>query len=187
MSPSVEWIDQIARQPSRYLSAERLQLPDALRSAAVMQVVDEMLVQGLDLPPMPQTWPDNDITRLWLEHWLLLPQVARLLGAYRLWPALVDGAATDRLPAAQRSFASCALGARPWFDELSSLDLQARLEAVGLNALLAWQAQVPVALVARLALQFSTDVVARQAELPAAQADHGLLRMAVQHARFIAL
>ncbi|CAM3961467.1 Lipoprotein PrgK [Pseudomonas wadenswilerensis] len=40
---------------------------------------------------------------------------------------------------------------------------------------------------ARLALQFSTDVVARQAELPAAQADHGLLRMAVQHARFIAL
>ncbi|CAK9888337.1 MULTISPECIES: hypothetical protein [Pseudomonas] len=187
MSPSVEWIEQIARQPSRYLSAERLDLPATFRAPALLQVVDEMLVQGLDLPPMPSTWPEHEIARLWLEHWLLLPQVARLLGAHRLWPTLVRDGVSEQLPLATRSFACCALGVRPGFDEFSTLALQPRLEAAGLNSLLAWQAHIPAALLARLPLQFSSEVVAHQAQLPAAQADQGLLRMAVQHARFIAL
>ncbi|MFK8330077.1 protein OrgA [Pseudomonas sp. BJa5] len=186
MSSQAEWVERIARYPSRYLSAERLDLPGDCRDPAVLRVLDEMLLQGLDLPPMPQCWPDDQMTLLWLQHWLLLPEVARLLGAYRLWPALVRDATTRDLAPALRAFASCALGPRHGFDALPTLALKPRLEAVGLNALLAWQAQVPGALLARLELQFSIEVVAGQAQLPAAQPDKDLLLMAMQHARFIA-
>lgn len=186
MSSPAEWIERIARYPSSYLSAERLDVPGECRDPAVLRVLDEMLLQGLDLPPLPQRWPDDEMTLLWLQHWLLLPEVARLLGAYRLWPALVRDAATSELAPALRAFASCALGPRREFDALPTLALKPRLEAVGLNALMAWQAQVPAALLARLELQFSTEVVACQAQLPAVQPDKGLLLMAVQHARFIA-
>lgn len=186
MSSPAEWIERITRYPSCYLNTERLDVPSDCRNPAVLRVLDEMLCQGLELPPLPECWPDEEMTLLWLQHWMLLPDVARLLGAYQLWPALVRDVATRELTPAQRAFACCALGPRRGFDALPTLALKPRIEAVGLNALLAWQAHVPAALLARLELQFSTEVVACQAQLPAVQPDKGLLLMAVQHARFIA-
>lgn len=186
MSSPAEWLERITRSPSCYLNAERFDTPGDCRDPKVLRVLDEMLCQGLNLPPLPQCWPDDEMTMVWLQHWLLLPEVARLLGAYRLWPALVRDGATSELTPALRAFACCALGPRGGFDALPTLALKPRIEAVGLNALLAWQGYVPAALLARLELQFSIEVVACQAQLPAAQPDKGLLLMAVQHARFIA-
>ncbi|QBF27705.1 hypothetical protein EXN22_19170 [Pseudomonas tructae] len=186
MQPPLEWIERLARHPTCWLNVERLDLPPEFHGLQVRQVLDEVLVQGLELPALPQEWPSHDVTLLWLEHWLLLPRIAQLLGAYRLWPALTRDAATEGLTPALRSFASCALGPRPLLDELPDLALAYRLEALGLNALLAWQAEVPAGMLARLYLQFPYQVVVLQAELALAQPDKGLLLMALQHARFTA-
>ncbi|MDD1015996.1 hypothetical protein [Pseudomonas rubra] len=186
MQPPLEWTERLARHPTYWLSADRLDLPPEFHGPQVRRVLDEVLVQGLELPALPQAWPNHDVTLLWLEHWLLLPRIAQLLGAYRLWPVLARDATTDGLTPALRTFASCTLGPRPLLDELPDLALPLRLETLGLNALLAWQTEVPAGMLARLYLQFPYQVVVLQAELAVAQPDKGLLLMALQHARFTA-
>ena len=170
MSQVSEALESILRQPFAYLHAERGRLPALFNAPAPRALLEQALLHGLGLSAEPLTLPAHSWAEAWVRHWQRLPAVARLMGAQLGWAQLAVGA---RLRLGER----CASPIRDADGVLDTLD------ALGLNALLAWQAHVPAALMQRLVLQFSPRVVALQRAMPAQQPNASLFVLAVQHAR----
>lgn len=183
MSQVSEALESILRQPFAYLHAERGRLPALFNAPAPRALLEQALLHGLGLSAEPLTLPAHSWAEAWVRHWQRLPAVARLMGAHAGWAQLAIGARLRELDEPTRRFARLRLGERcasPIRDADGVLDT---LDALGLNALLAWQAHVPAALMQRLALQFSPRVVALQRAMPAQQPNASLFVLAVQHAR----
>ncbi|MCA4963415.1 hypothetical protein [Pseudomonas sp. Y24-6] len=183
MSQASEALELILRQPFAYLHAERGRLPALFAAPGPRAVLDQALLRGLGLSAEPLTLPAHSWAEAWVRHWRRLPAVARLMGAQLGWAQLAIGARLRELDQPTRSFARLGLGERcasPICDTDGVLDT---LDAMGLNALLAWHAHIPPALMQRLILQFSPRVVALQRAMPAQQPNASLFVLAVQHAR----
>lgn len=183
MSQPSEALELILRQPFAYLHPERGGLPARFTAPAARALLDQALLLGLGLSAEPVPLPAHSWAQAWVRHWRRLPAVARLMGAQLGWAQLAIGARLRELDEPTRSFARLCLGercARPIRDADGVLET---LDALGLNALLAWQAHIPPALLQRLALQFSPRVVALQQAMPAQKPNASLFVLAVQHAR----
>ncbi|WP_017901928.1 hypothetical protein [Pseudomonas asplenii] len=172
---------QILWQPLDYLASGRLPLPEACMGEPARQALNRILLEGLQLPMSLPT--PGAFTRLWIRQWRQLPQIARLMGAQRLWPSLARGARMGLLSAQVRDFAHCAIGSRLSWELCADSPLLEQVDGVGLAHLLAFDEALPVALRERLVLMFSEAVVAWQARLPVPPPDHVLFFLAVQHAR----
>jgi len=181
-SSLAERYQRILDQPLDYVHAGRLQLPLAIDLPAVHAALNPFIVQGLPAEHGTPVFQQNG--EVLIHHWRVLPRVARLLGAYLQLGFLARGAALRELDASQRAFAACELGERSATPVHSELLLQERLAALGLNTLLDWRGSLPDALIERLLLQFSPDVVALQSQIPAQRPRPSLIVLAVQHARF---
>lgn len=181
MSELDDCLRQILWQPLDYLEASRLELPEAFVAEPARQALNRLLLEGLQLPlslPNPGAF-----AAVWIRHWRQLPQIARLMGAQRLWPQLARGARMGQLSARVRDFAQCAIGPRLAWALSDEAPLLPQVDGVGLAHLLAFDRPVPEALRERLVLLFPEAVVAWQVRLPALVADPALFFLAVQHAR----
>jgi hypothetical protein len=173
----------ILTEPLDYLHPQRLDLPVGFDSPEARRALNRILLDGLGPPgpwlPMPLT----AVARQWVGQWQQLPHIARLMGAWRLFPRLAQGGALQRLPRSLRLFAGCRPGGRTSPPLEPAGELMQQVQAVGLNALSGLSGLVPAPLCERLPLQFSPDVVDRHAQWPVAAADPTLFILAVQHAR----
>jgi type III secretion system OrgA/MxiK family protein len=184
MPPRHDALRRLIEQPLDYLHPRRLALPADMNTSAVRAALNPLLVDGLALSELPADVAlDHSWLRLWVEHWLLLPKVAKLLGAYLQWGHLAVGGHSRQLNASQRRFAMCDLGQRHAVALAPGQALEQRIEAAGLSALLAWRARLPKALGERLVLMFSPEAEALQRPFPIHQPDPRLFILAVQHAR----
>ncbi|QXI27094.1 protein OrgA [Pseudomonas vanderleydeniana] len=179
MSELDDCLRQILWQPLDYLEPGRLQLSGAFADEPTRQVLNHILLEGLQLP-MSLSRPDTFVA-VWIRHWRQLPQVARLMGAQRLWPALARGARMGALSVQVREFARCAIGPRSPLALSAEYPVLQQVDGMGLAYLLGLA--LPAALRERLVLQFPATVVAWQACLPVSQSDPALFFLAVQHAR----
>ena len=180
--------DQLQRvliHPLTYLHPHHLQVPSSMDTPQTRDLLDDIVLQGLGLSDGLADVERSPVTDLWLEYWDLLPTVARLIGTQAAWPHLARGAAIRKLSRSVRAFGSCSIA--PRLAEFEALEdgelLVEQLDAVGLNALLAWRGRVALALLERLPLQFSPQVIARQQLLAPTTPDAALLALAIQHAR----
>jgi type III secretion system OrgA/MxiK family protein len=185
MSSRVERLQDIVAHPLDYLDPQRLSLPPLINSPTVREVLNSILQRGLAvyescLRTQAQASAVGD---LFIDNWSLLPRVAGLIGAQAAWPHLAKGARLQQLTACERGFAACPLAPRLLVFVAHKNALGEQLQAIGLNALLAWRAQLPNVLLKRLPLQFSPQVVEWQQLMPTAIPDAALLTLAVQHAR----
>jgi len=172
----------LMQQPLSWLHPQRLRLAAPFDSPALRVQLNRLLCE--QACPLDLADTQTAMTRLWLQHWRLLPQVAALIGARLAWPHLAAGGRAVGLSASQRAFAGYA--ALPWLDDVS-LDgspLVEQLQALGLHALLAFRENVPEGLSERLLLQFALPVVQRQRDLSPIAPDQALFKLAIQHARF---
>ena len=178
-----ESMQAIVAEPLDYLHSQRLFVPAQFRGPEARQVLNRIVLDGLQLQ---STWPPvalSAVARQWVLHWRQLPRIAGLMGAWRLMPELTRGGALLRFPLSMRRFASCSLGVRSALPiDCQAISMQV-VEAAGLNALCGWHEQVPSFLVERLFLQFSPPVVRLHEQWPMAKPDPALFHMAVQHAR----
>ncbi|NVZ99872.1 protein OrgA [Pseudomonas gingeri] len=181
MSFPEEQLQQILWQPLDYLHARRLTLPEDVGGAAVRQVLNRMLLEGLGLQTSCST--SSALAALWVREWRRLPHIARLIGAQRLWPALARGARMGLLSAGVRDFARCAIGPRLVVEWQHGSPVLQQVDSVGLAQLLAFERALPAALCERLPLQFPEAVVAGLVRWPACVPDPALFFLAVQHAR----
>lgn len=179
-----EQIQRVLTHPLAYLHPHRLQVPSSMNTPQARDVLNDIVLQGLRLSAGMPDVERSPVTDLWLEYWDLLPVVARLIGAQAAWPHLARGAAMCNLSRSVRAFASCSIAPRlAEFVLEGGEQLGEQLDAVGLNALLAWRGRVAPALLERLPLQFSPQVIARQQLLAPTTPDAALLALAIQHAR----
>ncbi|WP_338806824.1 hypothetical protein V8U11_06115 [Pseudomonas chlororaphis] len=174
----------ILNQPLDYLHPQRGGVPPLLVAADARAVLNRMLLSGLGMScPDPQQIEFNRWSDLWVVHWRRLPVIASLMGAQLLWPQLARGARSRELEASMRAFARADLGCRAPIVVNEEYGLEVSLGAVGLGALTAWREQIPEALMQRLLLQFSPQVVELQQTTPAQIPNPLLFILAVQHAR----
>jgi type III secretion system OrgA/MxiK family protein len=183
MSQTSEALERILHQPFAYLHAERGGLPALFSAPAARALLDQALVRGLGLSAEPLTLPAHSWAEAWVRHWRRLPAVARLMGAQLGWAQLAIGARLRELDEPTRTFARLRLGERCASPIRDADGVLETLDALGLNALLAWHAHIPPALIQRLPLQFSPRTVALQQAMPAQRPNASLFVLAVQHAR----
>ncbi len=177
-------LDVILHQPLDYLHPHRGCIPRVLDTPAVRPVLNQILLRTLALScPAPVLIKNSGWINLWIKHWFLLPQVAKLMGAQLMWPHLARGSRMRQLDASVRAFARVDLGPRANCEPLNNDGLDESLLALGLGALMAWEPELPPALTQRLKLQFSAQVVALQQSLRPQAPNASLFLMAVQHAR----
>jgi len=185
MSARAERLQRILCRPLDYLHPKRLQIPPRMEAPQSRDVLDDIIVQGLGVTSSKAEITRSPAADAWVDAWFRLPAIARLMGVQAAWPHLARGAASRHLSASERAFGPCAVSQR--LDEFSceggSEDLAERLDAIGLNALLAWRELVPAVLIERLLLQFSLPVIERQRLLDPTAPDAALLTLAIQHAR----
>lgn len=182
MSHAECW-QRILAEPLSYLHPQRLCLPTEFEGDEARSVLDRILLEGLGLDALRPATPMTVVGNLWVRHWRQLPCIARLMGAYRLMPALAQGAALLRLPVSLRQFASYSFGSRSALPIESQAVFMEQVEAAGLNALWSWHEHVPLPLLERLALQFPEPVVRSYRQWPMTEPDPALFFLAVQHAR----
>jgi type III secretion system OrgA/MxiK family protein len=180
-----ERVQRILGHPLDYLHPQRLCVPPLLDTPQARHVLEDIILHGLGATACEAELEASPATDLWLRSWLLLPRVARLMGAQAAWPHLARGAAFRSLSAAVREFAPCSVAPRLQdFDaQTDSERLGEQLDAIGLNALLAWRGHVAPVLIERLPLQFPAPVIELQRVLVPATPDAVLLTLAIQHAR----
>ncbi|KPA90796.1 Bacterial type III secretion apparatus protein (OrgA MxiK) [Pseudomonas asplenii] len=181
MSELDQCLRRILWQPLDYLAAGRLHLTEAFTGEPARQALNRILLEGLQLPmslPAP-----GSFSRVWIRQWRHLPQIARLMGAQRLWPELARGARMGLLSAQERDFARRAIGPRRAWALSVDHPLLEQVEGVGLAELLAFSEELPAALSERVRLLFPETVVAWQARLPVVRPDPTLFFLAVQHVR----
>jgi type III secretion system OrgA/MxiK family protein len=183
MSSRAERLQGILAHPLNYLHSQRLSLPPLMDGPKAREVLNGILRRGLGLNECCLQTQTSAAGDLCIDNWTLLPQVASLIGAQAAWPHLARGAWVQQLTACERGFAPCSVAPRLLAFTACQDALGEQLQAIGLNALLAWRAQLPDALVKCLPLQFSLQVVERQQLMPTAIPDAALLTLAVQHAR----
>ncbi|WMI97541.1 hypothetical protein RBU55_18420 [Pseudomonas chlororaphis subsp. aurantiaca] len=184
MLSRAEALHAILHQPLDYLHPERGSVPALFDCPQARKVLNQSLLQRLALScPNPQQSEMSLWADLWVKHWRYLPQVASLMGAQLRWPDLARGARLRELDSSVRAFARIDLGYRVSAGFNAQDDLESSLSALGLGALMAWHTQVPQALIQRLLLQFSPEVVELQQALPAQTLHSSLFLLAVQHAR----
>lgn len=184
MRPGTEALQAILCEPLDYLHPRRGQLPTLLDVPQARALLNQVLLRELKLDiPHPDALERTPWSDLWVRNWQRLPLVARLMGAQLSWPALARGARLRELEPAVRAFARVDLGHRACFAQPQPCLGEDSLEALGLNMLMAWKAQIPEVLMQRLPLQFSPSVVALQQSLSARQPNVSLFILAVQHAR----
>lgn len=175
-----ERLRQILGEPLEYLHPQRLELPAGFDNPGARCALNRILLEGSDLSA---PWPCNGVAQQWIRQWRQLPYIARLMGAWRLFPQLARGGAVQRLPASLLQFAGCRPAPRACLPlERSCAPLQL-VDAAGYHALVGLSGFVSSPLLERLRLQFAADVIDRQAQWPLAAADTTLFFLAVQHAR----
>lgn len=181
MTVCAERLRRILAEPLDYLHPQRLDVPPGFDSPDARRVLNRILLEGLvQHGPWP---PLTLVAQQWIRQWQQLPDIARLMGAWRLFPQLARGAALQQLPRRLRQFATCRPGLRASLPlEPSALPLQ-QVEAAGFNALSSFSGFLPPSLFERLPLQFSPHVVDLHAQWPVADPDTTLFFLAVQHAR----
>ena len=185
MRRATEALRAILQQPLDYLHPHRGVVPALFDEPAARALLNQSLLRGLALScPDPQQLKRNPWTDCWVAHWQHLPAVARLMGAYLMWPQLARGARMRELNVPTRAFARIDLGKRPTVAVSETDGLEQSLGAMGLAALAAWHQHIPEALMQRLFLQFSPRVVELQQTLPLLAPNPSLFILAVQHARF---
>lgn len=187
MMTDVERLQEILADPLAYLHPRRLVVPAGFDGPEARGLLNRIVLEGLELQgPWPSV-PLTGVAKQWVRHWRRLPYVALLMGACRLLPELVRGAALLRLPMPVRRFVGLTLGTRGDLPiDCSPVSVE-QVEAAGLNALWSWQAQIPALLLERLVLQFPEPVVRLHRQWPVTPPDSTLFFLAVQHARLYPL
>lgn len=179
----VECLQEILAEPLGYLHPQRLAVPPEFGGPEARSLLNRMVLEGLELQG---PWPSmalTGVTKHWIRHWRQLPYIALLMGAARLMPYLLRGAALLGLPASVRRFACCNLGDRSELPiERTPISVE-QVQAAGLNALCSWHEQVAATLLERLFLQFPEPVVHLHRQWPINPPDPTLFFLAVQHAR----
>lgn len=185
MSAHAERLQRILDHPLVYLHPKRLQIPQRLDTPQSREVLEDIIVQDLGWVYSTADIALSSVASAWIDAWLRLPEIARLLGVQAAWPHLARGAAFQHLSASERAFGPCAVSPRldRFSSEGDSEDVAERLDTIGLNRLLAFRAIVPALLIERLLLQFSMPVIERQRLLDPAAPDAALLTLAIQHVR----
>jgi type III secretion system OrgA/MxiK family protein len=178
-----ECLQAILAEPVSYLHPQRLPVPAGFDGPEVTNLLNRILLEGLELQGPWPLLPLTAVATQWVRHWRRLPYIARLMGAYRLMPDLARGAALRCLPLHVRRFAGLRQGTRSGLPiERSPVGVE-QVEAAGLNALWSWHEQIPPLLLQRLVLQFSEPVVRLHKQWPVTEPDTALFFLAVQHAR----
>lgn len=182
--PSIaEALDSIFLRPLDYLHPDRFvtgALFDSVEGRAALNRVLRQRMVFLELDDMDSL---NPKARLWIRHWSLLPLISGLIGAQLQWQQLAREGAIQRLSDCQRAFARIDVGTRTSCVFDRSASIEQRVQAVGLNALMAWRTDMPEVLMERLPLQFSPRVVDLQQRLSKQPLNDTLYFLAVQHAR----
>lgn len=183
MPSRAERLHNILVDPLAYIHGQRLSVPEMFDTAEARQVISRILWQRLVPAEYCEPVQAGSVAAVFIDHWSLLPQVALLMGVQASWPHLARGALMRQLSASVRAFGPCAVSPRLQSVVFKEGDITDQLTALGLGRLLAWRAQLPDPLTARLFLQFSPEVVKQQLSLPACTPDAALLTLAIQHAR----
>lgn len=178
-----ERLRQILDEPLAYLHPQRLELPAGFENAQARHALDQLLLDGLGLRNESPSMPLSAVALQWVKQWRQLPEIARLMGAWRMYACLAQGGRLQQLPRSLRRFAGCRPGPRVSLALQPHIELLPQIEAAGFNALSGLREFVPASLLERLALQFSPEVVDLHAQWPQATADTTLFFLAVQHAR----
>ncbi|MHC8367747.1 secretion system protein [Pseudomonas sp. ZT5P21] len=183
MTSCAERLRRILAEPLDYVHPQRLSVPPGFDSPDARRVLNQILLEGLG---QQGPWPPAPLTPVavqWIRQWRLLPYIASLMGAWRLFPQLARGGALQQLPRSLRHFASCRSEPRASVPlEPSAVPLQ-QVEAAGFNALSSFSGFLPPPLFERLSLQFSPHAVELHTQWPVAETDTALFFLAVQHAR----
>lgn len=179
-----EALRAILHQPLDYLHPHRGVVPALFDEPPARASLNQSLLKRLKLScPDPQQIKRNPWADSWVAHWQHMPAAARLMGANLMWPQLALGARMRQLNAPTRAFARTDLGNRPAVAISVAAGLEPSLDAMGLAALSAWHQYIPDALMQRLFLQFSPQVVELQQTMPILAPNASLFILAVQHAR----
>lgn len=174
-------LDAILFDPLSWMHPQRLHLAPALRGSQQRSVINSMIINALawsnERPAM-----NNPLTRQFIEHWCILPQITLLIACQRHRAELTRQGRICRLPSWVRPFAELALVdsvAGPLAAPLST----STLLSWGKHELLVSGKFLPNELLQRVSLLFSPDV---EYELPppqAADANPLLLKLAFQYAK----
>ncbi|WP_158539512.1 MULTISPECIES: hypothetical protein [unclassified Pseudomonas] len=177
-------MDSILLRPLDYLHPQRLSSPAILDTPEVRVVLNRVLNARLS-GTLSGGYSDHlsSKARLWVRHWSLLPSIAELLGAHFQWASLARGAMLQQLSDRQRAFARIVCDPRVAVEMEPGVSVIEHVQAVGLNALMAWSIEMPAVLIERLCLQFLPSVVDLQRRMPAQHLNPTLFFLAVQHAR----
>ncbi|WP_410012216.1 type III secretion apparatus protein OrgA/MxiK [Sodalis sp. C49] len=177
---SIAPLDAILYDPLSWLHPRRLPLPPALNGARARSIINGILIQAhdwsVDCPPAAVDGP----AALFIRHWRLMPQAALLIAAQRHRASLARQGGLLQLPSWVRQFAGLAI-VDSYGDDMP-VAIPAALIARGRGELLAFGAQLPLAIRQRISLLFSPELDRETGGEPRPAPSPLLIKLAFQHA-----
>ncbi|VVP32748.1 Oxygen-regulated invasion protein OrgA [Pseudomonas fluorescens] len=185
MAPSAKALRKVLTQPLDYLHTERFSVPLLLNTDEARRQLNALIVQGMGWGGDREAESTELCawSRYWLHNWQHLPRVASLMGCQLHRSDLARAGAMLRLDPVHRAFIRADLGRCVDTPQPDGASVMQWVQATGLNALQAWDCIIPQALMQRLPLQFSPQVVAWQRAMPRLPMETTLFCLAVQHAQ----